>query len=303
MDIGRILSLQGTMFLLMFIGIVARRKNILTAEGKVMLTDLLIYIFLPFNIANSFRMEFDMSVLVKFAVILLFATIAQFICMFLSRVLYKNVEERKKKVLQYATVCSNSGFMGIPVVEGVFGAEGLMYGSVCLIPQRIVMWTAGISCFTEAGNKKDAIKRVIVHPCIIAVYIGLALMLFQIQLPDFMDKTLKSVGNCTTSVSMILIGAILGEIKGFKSIFSKTLFFYTGVRLFLIPLLVLIACKLGGVNSLSTGIEVLISGMPAGSTTAILASKYNGDYIFAGKCIVVTTVLSIITIPLWCMLI
>lgn len=303
MDIGRILSLQGTMFLLVLIGIIIRRKNILTSEGKSILTDMLIYVFLPFNIANSFRMDFDMNVLVKFVVILLFATIAQVICMTLSRILYKGEDEKKRKVLQYATVCSNSGFMGIPVVEGVFGAEGLMYGSVCLIPQRIVMWTAGISCFTEAGSKKDAIKRVIIHPCIVAVYIGLILMLFQIQLPDFIDKTLKNVGNCTTSVSMILIGAILGEITDVKSIFSKTLFFYTGVRLFLIPLLVLVACKIGGVNSLSTGIEVLISGMPAGSTTAILASKYNGDYIFAGKCIVVTTILSIITIPLWCMLI
>ena len=96
-----------------------------------------------------------------------------------------------------------------------------MYGSVCLIPQRIVMWSAGISCFTSSGSKKEIFKRVALHPCIIAVYVGLILMFFQIPLPVFLDKTLRSVGGCTTSISMILIGSILGEIKDIKSVISK----------------------------------------------------------------------------------
>lgn len=301
MDITRVLSLQGILFILIVIGIIVRRKGIFTDEGRAVLTDLLIYVFLPAMIINSFRVKFNYEILVKFIVILIFAFAAQFISMILAKVLYKNQPEGRRKVLQYATICSNAGFMGMAVVEGVFGTEGLMYGSVCLIPQRIVMWSAGISCFTVSDNKKDIFKRVALHPCIIAVYIGLVLMFFQLPLPDFLDKTLKSVGNCTTSISMILIGSILGEIKDIKSIVSKTVLYYSAVRLILIPLIVLILCKVCGVNSLSTGVEVLISGMPAGSTTVILAAKYNGDYIFAGKCIVCSTILSIATILLWCM--
>ena len=282
MDITRVLSLQGILFILIVIGIIVRKKGIFTDEGRAVLTDLLIYVFLPAMIINSFRVKFNYEILVKFIVILIFAFAAQFISMILAKVLYKNQPEGRRK--------------------GVFGTEGLMYGSVCLIPQRIVMWSAGISCFTVSDNKKDIFKRVALHPCIIAVYIGLVLMFFQLPLPDFLDKTLKSVGNCTTSISMILIGSILGEIKDIKSIVSKTVLYYSAVRLILIPLIVLILCKVCGVNSLSTGVEVLISGMPAGSTTAILAAKYNGDYIFAGKCIVCSTILSIATILLWCVL-
>lgn len=301
MEISKILSLQGILFLLMVIGIIVKRKGILTEEGRAVLTDLLIYVFLPAMITNSFRVKFNYEILIKFIVIIVFAFAAQFISMFLAGILYKNQPEGRRKVLKYATVSSNAGFMGLAVVEGVYESAGLMYGSVCLIPQRIVMWSAGISCFTASGSKKDIFKRVALHPCIIAVYVGLILMFFQIPLPYFLDKTLRSVGGCTTSVSMILIGSILGEIEDVKSVVSKTVLYYSLIRLVLIPLIVFILCRVCGVNPLSTGIEVLISGMPAASTSAILAAKYNGDYIFAGKCIVCSTILSIITIPLWCM--
>lgn len=301
MEISKILSLQGILFLLMVIGIIVKRKGILTEEGRAVLTDLLIYVFLPAMITNSFRVKFNYEILIKFIVIIVFAFAAQFISMFLAGILYKNQPEGRRKVLKYATVSSNAGFMGLAVVEGVYESAGLMYGSVCLIPQRIVMWSAGISCFTTSGSKKDIFKRVALHPCIIAVYIGLILMFFQINLPFFLDKTLKSVGGCTTAVSMILIGSILGEIEDVKSVVSKTVLYYSFIRLILIPFIVFSLCRICGVNLLSTGIEVLISGMPAASTSAILAAKYNGDYIFAGKCIVCSTVLSIITIPLWCM--
>ncbi len=301
MEITKILSLQGILFLLMMIGIVAKRKGILNDAGRAVLTDLLIYIFLPAMITNSFRVKFDYEILIKFLVIITFAFAAQFISMFLAEILYRNQPEGRKKVLKYATVSSNAGFMGLAVVEGVYESAGLMYGSVCLIPQRIVMWSAGISCFTSSGSKKEIFKRVALHPCIIAVYVGLVLMFFQIPLPIFLDKTLRSVGGCTTSISMILIGSILGEINDIKSVVSKTVLYYSFVRLILIPLIVFAMCRICGVNALSTGIEVLISGMPAASTSAILAAKYDGDYIFAGKCIVCSTILSIITIPLWCM--
>ena len=82
--------------------------------------------------------------------------------------------------------------------------------------------------------------------------------------------------------------------------FDRAIVKYTVIRLLFIPLLVVAACRLVSVDPLITGVSVLLTGMPAGSTTAILAAKYDGDYIFATKCVVVTTLLSLITIPFWC---
>ncbi len=133
---------------------------------------------------------------------------------------------------------------------------------------------------------------------ILISYLNLViLMISPFKLPSPLEYTIRTVGNCTLSISMILIGTMLGELKDIKSIFTFILFKYAVIRLVIIPLLALVICKVGNIGYLSTGVIVLLSGMPAGSTTAILASKYNGDYIFASQAIVFSTIMSILTIP------
>ncbi len=300
MDYNRLLNLQGMLFLLVAAGVVMRKKGILPEGAKTILTDLVIYLILPCNIINSFFIEFNLDILKGFAVILTIAGLIQIGCLMFAKIFYNREPESRRKVLQYGTVCSNAGFMGNPIAEGVYGAEGLMYASIFLIPQRIVMWSAGVSYFTESPDRKTVVKKVLTHPCIIAVYIGLVLMITQVPLPAFLQNTIRSVGGCTTTVSMILIGAILAEVEP-GSILDWGIIRYAFIRLFLLPLLVYVCCRAFHVTPLLSGVSVLLTGMPAGSTTAILASKYEGDYIFATKCVVVTTLLSLVTIPLWCM--
>ena len=300
MEYSRLLNLQGMLFLLVAAGVVLRKKGILPEGAKAILTDLVIYLILPCNIINSFFIEFNLEILKGFAVILTIASLIQIGCLMFAKVFYNREPESRKKVLQYGTVCSNAGFMGNPIAEGVYGVEGLMYASIFLIPQRIVMWSAGVSYFTESPDRKTVVKKVLTHPCIIAVYIGLFLMITRLPLPAFLQNTIKSVGGCTTTVSMVLIGAILAEVEP-GSILDWGIVKYAAIRLFLLPLLVYVSCRAFHVKPLLAGVSVLLTGMPAGSTTAILASKYDGDYIFATKCVVVTTLLSLVTIPLWCM--
>lgn len=300
MDYSSLINLQGMLFLLVAAGIILRKKGILRENAKSVLTDLVIYLILPCNIISSFFIEFNMGILKGFAVILVIASLIQFGCLLFANTFYNREPDRRKKVLQYGTVCSNAGFMGNPIAEGVYGGEGLMYASVFLIPQRIVMWSAGVSYFTESPDRKTVIRKVVTHPCIVAVYIGMFFMITQLRLPVFLENTVRNVGGCTTTVSMVLIGTILAEVNP-RTVFDRGIIKYTVIRLFLIPLLVLAGCRLFSVDPLLSGVSVLLTGMPAGSTTAILAAKYDGDYIFATKCVVVTTLLSLITIPLWCM--
>ena len=295
-----LINLQGMLFLLVAAGVILRKLGILPDSAKQVLTDLVIDLILPCNIISSFLIEFNLDILKGFAAILLIATLIQFGCLIIANTFYNKEPDRRKKVLQYGTVCSNAGFMGNPIAEGVYGAEGLMYASIFLVPQRIVMWSAGVSYFTESPDRKTVIKKVLTHPCIVAVYIGLFFMITQISMPVFLENTIRNVGGCTTTVSMILIGTILAEVKA-GSIIDKGIMKYTLIRLFFIPFQVYICCRLFPVRPIISGVSVLLTGMPAGSTTAILAAKYDGDYIFATKCVVVTTLLSLVTIPLWCM--
>lgn len=299
MEINRILNLQCVLFFLILVGAIIRRKGIINSENKKVLIDLLIYVFLPANIIGSFNIKFNLEIFIKFMLVFLFACITQGVCLFYSKVLYRKDEERKRKVLQYATICSNAAFLGLPIIEGIYGVEAVMYASIAMVPQRIVMWSSGLTCFTKAETSLKVFKRVALHPCIIAVYIGILYMISPFKFPASLEYTIKTLGNCTLSISMILIGTMLGEISNFKSFFSISLVKFTSIRLIVIPLSALIICKIFGLNYMGTGVVVLLSGMPAGTTTAILASKYDGDYIFASKVIVFSTIVSIITISIW----
>lgn len=301
-DIGQLMTLQGMLFLLTGIGILIRKCRLLPAEAQGMLTDLILYVILPCNIALSFRIDINRELLQNLGMAFLVAWAVQGAAWILSRGLYRNYPEERKRVLQYATVCSNGGFMGNPVAESVFGAMGLMYASVFLIPQRIVMWSAGITLFTEAPDKKTLLKKVVTHPCIIAVYVGLFFMVFRPTLPEFIEKTAVSLGSCTTPMSMLMVGMILADVEDVKSMFSWEMIRYTLIRLVLLPGIVFVGCKICGIDPLVTGVAVLMTAMPAACMTTILANKYHGDAMFASKCVVFSTAMTLVTLPLWCML-
>ncbi|MGL5433866.1 MAG: AEC family transporter [Lachnospiraceae bacterium] len=320
MEVRELWSLQCMMFLLAAAGAVLKKKGILKDEGKAVLTDAVLYLFLPCNIINSFRMDFDVQVLRKFAVILTISVLVQIVSYTLSKVLYNHKPDGIKRVMQYGTLVSNSGFLGLPIIDGIYGAEGVMYASVFIIPMRIMMWSAGIACFTESPDMKSVIKKIAVHPCIIAVYIGLGLLLLQGPLEQLylgflensgsqmqavvqvigtaLDKAVRSAGGCTTSVTMLLIGMMLAEVN-IKSLFHRDALLISALRLGIMPLLVLIGGTLFHIDTFLAGIAVLLTGMPVGSTSAILAAKYGCDYTFGTKCVVVSTLLSMVTIPIW----
>lgn len=323
MDISNLWTLQVMMFFLVAAGAVLKSTGILKDDAKGILTDLVLYFFLPCNIINSFRMEFNLDILRKFAVVLAISLLVQLVCYILSKVLYNHKPKEVKRVMQYCTIVSNSGFLGLPIAQGIYGAEGMMYASVFIIPMRVMMWSAGIACFTESPDMKSVVKKLVFHPCIVAVYIGLGLMIFQNPLnqiysavlgcgipllPELvkvligaLDKGIRSAGGCTTAMTMVLIGMMFSGMS-LRSMIDKNTMFISALRLVVMPAIVFAACHFTGIDPFLAGVCTIITGMPAGSTSAILAAKYGCDYKFATKCIVISTLLSLVSIPIWAML-
>lgn len=250
------------------------KSGVLKEESRMLITDLVLYGFLPCNIINSFRMEFNFEILKKFALVLVISLLVQVVSYTLSRILYNQKPEAVKRVLQYCTLVSNSGFLGLPIAESIYGAKGVMYASVFIIPMRVMMWSVGISCFTESPDMKTVFKRIATHSCIIAVYIGLGLMFFQVSLSlacewvtvaagpagvavemlvQALDKAVRSAGGCTTTTTMILIGTMLADVSS-RDMLQKDTVLISGVRLGFLPLLVMIGCRIAGINPFLAGV-------------------------------------------------
>ena len=300
MDFQNMFQTQGVLFLLMLLGFLLKKKGMINEGNKGFLSDLVINVTLPASIIKAFQIEFNREILQSGLVIFLVAVGIQLGSYLLAAVLYQKVETGHKKVLQYATICSNAGILGNPIAEGIFGSLGLLYASFYLIPQRTFMWSMGLTYFTEAPDRKSLVKKIATHPCILAVVFGIIIMVFQIPLPGVIDQTVKSLAGANTAVSMLFIGSILTGVR-FADLWTPLTIYYNIVRLFLVPLLVWLCLLPLGLDELVTGVSVVLAAMPAASVTAIMASKYHCDEVFATKCVVSTTILSMITIPLWCL--
>jgi len=303
MDLANLWNLQGQLFALLAVGALLRKVGLFSEHTKGFLTDLVLYVTLPSSIILSFRMDVSREILLSFSIIFFVSVGIQLFCFLLSKVTYGKQEQGKKSVLRYGLLVSNAGFLGLPIAGELFGAAGFMYASIYLIPQRIVMWTAGLSIFSPAAvNKKQAALKVILHPCMVAVYIGLLWMLFPVKIPSFMEMTLSSLASCTTALSMMLIGSLFAEMKKEHLHIDRNLVSFSLLRLGFIPLVSFVGTKLLGLDPLIIGVSVILAAMPGGSSTVILASKYGRDTIYASKLVIVSTFLSLISIPIWGMI-
>jgi predicted permease len=283
----------------MLVGFYAAKRKLISKDAEKYLTDLLLEVFLPCTIIDSFDMDVSGQLLLSSLEVLGVSFAVQFLLLGLSRVFFAKMPRNKQVVLRYGVIVSNSAFLGLPVISMVMGPEAIIYGSIALIPLRIFMWTSGLSLFIET-NFKDALKKLVVHPCIVAVYIGFTVLLVPFEIPGFLMKSVELVGNCTTVVSMLIIGSLLAQIN-IRTLFSRAIAYFSLIRLIVIPLIVFALLKLLGINQVVTGVMVIFMAMPAGSTTAILAAKYGADAEFASKAVFITTALSLVTVPFFCL--
>lgn len=292
----KMVDVQTVLFIYMAVGFGCRKAGIFNDVARDKLTDFVVFVTLPCMIFESFNMAFSLESLKQGALALLIAVGMSCVALLLGKVLYNRFPYEEKSILQYGTLVSNSGFAGLPVVSGAYGDEGLFLGSLFIIPTRILMWSAGISLFTRA-DAKQAVKKVLLNPGIIAVEVGLVRMLFQIPLPHFVDTAVDNLGGCTSPMAMALVGDILVDVP-LKTVFDLKSFYLVAVRQFLLPGICLAALRLLHVDPLTIGVSVVITGMPIGSTTAILAQKYVADAKFASKCVFISTLTSLVTVPI-----
>lgn len=262
----QMIQLQMQILLMLGIGFFLRKKEIVTAEIRKGLSTLLINVVLPCTVILSFMNDSNVNsdLLMACLVAVIISAIIQTISIIGSKFLFQKYEKTDANVLTYGMIVSNSAFIGIPVIQSIYGSEAIMFASV------------------------------------VAVLIGFIIMLTGIKFPVFITKTISSIAACTTAISMFVVGSILAEIE-WNNLLDKKVLFFCSIRLIAYPLIVFIALSFLNVPTLIKAIAIIMTGMPAGSTAAILAEQYGCDAKFAAKLILVSTVLSVITIPILCL--
>jgi predicted permease len=283
--------------LILAAGFIAGKCKVLTKPAQSGLTNLILYVTLPCAIVDSFRVAYSPSMLISMGITVLIAVFVQAFSQLLSVVLYRKQPPARRSIFRYGTIVCNSTFFGLAVIASLFGGVSLSYGAVYLIPQRIAMWTLGVAVFTK-DKQRHALAKTLIHPAMIAVYIGLVFLLFPIDLPQIVAGPLVVLGDCTMPLSMLIVGSILSETK-LSMMRDKHIFGYSFIRLIVIPGVTFLVCMVFHVSREVMQVCVLIAGMPAGTMTSLLALRYDGDEKLASTIIVISLILFFILLPGW----
>ena len=292
----RMLNTQALMFIYVVTGVIMARTKILKHEGRSSFINLLLDITLPCMILNSFNVEITIYELIDAGKIMIMSLVCIFIAWVLAKILWRNESKSRRAVLEFATLFSNAGNAGLPIVASVFGAQGVFFASFYLIPVRVFIWTLGLSLFVDEVDFKARLKILMKTPSLIVVFIGIALMLMPFKLPRVVSVAVKNIGDMTGPLSMMIIGAALGE-SDLRSAFEFDAFKLTAVRLVVMPVLYIVLLKYTGVDDLLWQVVVVLTAMPAAANTEIIAEMYGKDYHFAARCVVVSTVISLFSVP------
>jgi len=290
--------LEFNIFVMMAVGFLIRKIKVLGKEAERVITDLVLYVVLPCNILNSFLGNENGIAAGDYLAVLLISIGIQLLSLVYGKFAFPRESADHRCNLSYAMICSNAGFLGNAVTEGVFGAAGLMLTSIYLIPQRVMMWSEGLAIYSGVSDKRATLKKVVTHPCVVACVLGLLAMGLKLSVPALLRTPIQSIGRCNTPLTMMMIGMILSEID-LKHLVDQTILRFTLHRLVLMPLIVYLACLALPVSKTVTGVSVLLAAMPAGATTTMLSAKYGRDPEFATKLVVFTTLCSVPAIFLW----
>jgi hypothetical protein len=291
------LNTQAILLIYLLIGILCRKRSIITIKNQQQYINLVLTILMPCMVFNSFK-SVTVSILKSSLLVLIISLLICCFSMLLGSFVYRHYPESKKKVLQYATIINNAGFAGLPLARETFGNEGLIYASIFLIPIRIFVWSAGITILSnEKTDKITLFKKLMKNPCILAVFFGLARGLAELNFPPFAEAALNNLSACVSPLSMIIIGAIIADVN-IRTIFEKGVLLYSFIRLLLLPIIVYSVTTILNLPTVIVGTSMILTAMPAATSTALLAAQYNSDVSFASKIVFVTTFLSLFTAPL-----
>lgn len=286
------------LFIVMLVGVYAKRKNIITEIVGKKLSELLLQVTMPLLIISSFlQTEFSKEMLVNAAIVFAISMGIHVFSSVLGIFIYRGYPVQSQNVLKFITLFSNCAFMGFPVLKSVYGSIGIFYGSIYIISFNLFLWTYGVIIF-DSGNKMNTLKKAFINPGIIAVLIGMVIFVFSIKIPEPIANSISMVGGLTTPISMLIIGALIAGVDP-KNIFSGFSVYYASfVRLIAIPAITLLILKFIGTPTTLIGINVVSAAMPAAANTAIFTEMYNGDSVLASRIIAISTMFSIVTIPI-----
>ena len=305
-----------TLFCYMIPGFILRKAKLIDGGFAKAFSVFTLYVAQVAMVIHGFLVGFDLSILKGICLVFLFSLLTHIIFYVIAINLFKKAPERLRKVLRFGVTFSNAGYMGIPVISDVFGSEYVIYATIYIIIFNVFAFSLGRMIYT--GDKKYiSVKTIVLNPVVIAI--GIGLVIFLTGAGGWITEMLNSEGlvaegvkliyniltvlkNMVAPASMLIIGAKLAEID-FRGIFKdKYLYPFLALRLFILPAIIWAIMRIclifGLIDATSMSIVLILCSTPAAAMTTMFAELYECDAVYSGKLVAISTVLSVISMPI-----
>lgn len=301
MDIQVILMQMIQLFLVIALGYFLFKIKLLDVDLNKKLTTLLLSVTTPAMIVSSVLSTTVTQglndILFVFAVGFAIYLIMPVLGFFVVKVL--RIPLPQQGLYIFMTVFSNIGFMGFPVMKAIFGNEAVFFTAIFNMIFNLFVFTAGIMIMNYGtGQKVKLDPRNLLSPGVIASLVALLIYFTGIKLPDVLSSTVTMIGDITTPMAMLLIGSTLANIP-LKEVFSELRIYpYTIIKQIIVPIIAYPILNMFIGDPLILGITLIMTSMPVANSAVLFATEYEGDVSLAAKTVFMTTLLSVVTIPL-----
>ena len=303
MSIETILGILLKMAVMIAIGYLLRKRNIITEEVQKGLSDILLKVVLPLSILDSAHYAYNGALFHAMTVVAIvsvsFYATGLFAMTLISRIL--PLEKNQKKIFVTMTVFQNTGFVGIPVMSALFAEQGLLMAVIFNLSYNLFMYTYGINSLSGRGGVD--LKKIVRNPVTIMSVISILIFMSPFRLPEIIAAPIADVGSMSVPLSMMIMGGSLAKVPLLGLLKDKYSYLVSLIRLVVFPLLVLLILKLIGVSPVTASVCVLMTALPCGTMNVIFAEKYNCAPEFASKAVFQSMTLMAVTLPLMILLV
>ena len=289
------------MLILVIAGLICFMCKIISKDGSKQLSNLLMMVISPVVIFVSYQRDFDPAMLKGLLQAFGLSLVGFAVAIAVAYLFLRKTEKYDVVIERFSTIYSNCGFMGIPLVDAMFGSEGVFYLTAVITAFNLIVWTHGVYTFTGAGEKFSfkGLLNALKSPSIIAVPIGLICFLCNLRVPDVVYDALNYISGMNTPLAMIVAGVTVAQTD-LKQVFVKGRIYYVSfLKLILAPMLIVLVYALfPGVPTIVTLSLALAMAAPAGAMGTMFAIRYDRSALYASEIFAATTILSALTLPL-----
>lgn len=285
------------MLILIIVGIICKKTKIITDDGNKELSKLVLTVVNPIVILMAYQTDYKPQLVKNLLIAFGLSILSYIILIVVAYLLIPQKDGRETQIERFSAIYSNCGFMGIPLVNALFGSEGIFYLTAFLTVFNLVVWTHGIILISGERNLKNIVK-VFYSPVIISIVLGIIMFFAQIRLPDIITDSLNFISNLNTPLAMIVSGVTIADTKILKLLKKPGIYYVSFLKLILLPLILIAVFSLFNVNE-QVRITVLVAASaPAAAMCTLQCIRYEKNSLYASEIFAASTILSVVTLPI-----